>query len=203
VLKVLDASAADYSALVWRSDSADLAALRSKTNEKYDGPTQVALAWTSVGLPGEKAVTLDPTAGALPMSKRLVTIRRPSWLETGASDGPMILLGVADWTPKPPAPEGGRGGRGAAPPEKADVDVWHWNDSTVKSAPKLRVAAGRRRNLPLAARLHQSKPPGGRQAVAHGMSGLGSTRVVRFCVSSRRRGDEPDGMATGTQDGEV
>jgi dipeptidyl aminopeptidase/acylaminoacyl peptidase len=83
------------------------------------------------------------------MSKRLVTFRRPSWLDTGASDGPMILLGVADWTPKPPAPEGGRGGRGgAAPPEKADVDVWHWNDSTVMSAQKLRVAADRRRNLP-------------------------------------------------------
>jgi dienelactone hydrolase len=149
VLKVLDASSADYSSLVWRNDSADLVALRSKTNDKFDGPTQVALAWTSLGQPGEKALTLDATTGALPITKRLVTFRRPSWLETGADDARMILLGVADWTPKPPAPEGGRGGRGAAaPPEKADVDIWHWNDTTVMSAQKLSVAADRRRNLP-------------------------------------------------------
>ena len=149
VLRALDASAADYSGLTWRNDSADLVALKSRTNEKYDGPTQVVMAWTSLGQSSEKALTLDPTAGALPMSKRLVTFRRPSWLETGANDGAMILLGVADWTPKPAAPEGGRGGRGsAAVPEKADVDVWHWNDTTVMSAQKLSVAADRRRNLP-------------------------------------------------------
>jgi dienelactone hydrolase len=148
VLKVLDAGAADYSAITWRNDSADLVALKSKTNDKYDGPTQVVLAWTMLGQAGEKALTLDPTAGALPMSKRLVTSRRPSWLDVGANDGAMILLGVADWTPKPPAPEGGRGGRGAAAPEKADVDVWHWQDTTVMSAQKLSVAADRRRNLP-------------------------------------------------------
>ncbi|MSO49248.1 MAG: S9 family peptidase [Acidobacteria bacterium] len=149
VLKALDASVADYSGLTWRNDSADLVALKSRTNEKYDGPTQAVLAWTSLGQSNEKVLTLDPTAGALPMSKRLVTFRRPSWLEVGANDGAMILLGVADWTPRPPAPEGSRGGRGAAAtPEKADVDVWHWNDTTVMSAQKLSVAADRRRNLP-------------------------------------------------------
>ena len=158
VLKVLDAAAADYSSLVWRNDSADLAALRSKVNEKYDGPTQVALAWTSLGQASEKALTLDATTGALPMSKRIVTFRRPSWLEAGANDGPMIMLGVADWTPKPAAPEGGRGGRGAAaPPEKADVDVWHWNDTTVMSAQKLSVAADRRRNFPAVWHLSDGK----------------------------------------------
>src|SRR5687767_7719433 len=84
VLKVLDASAADYSALVWRNDSADLLALRSKNDDKRDGPTQVALAWTSLGQPGERAVTLDASTGALPITQRLVTFRRPSWLDTGA-----------------------------------------------------------------------------------------------------------------------
>ncbi|MEO6223570.1 MAG: prolyl oligopeptidase family serine peptidase, partial [Vicinamibacterales bacterium] len=148
VLRVLDATAADYSALVWRTDSSDLVALRSKAHEKFDGPTQVALAWSSLGQPGENTLTLDPTTGALPMQQRLVTFRRPSWLETGASDGAMIMLGVAEWMPKPPVPEGGRGGSGAAAPEKADVDVWHWKDTTVMSAQKLSVAADRRRTLP-------------------------------------------------------
>ena len=148
VLKVLDASAADYSAIVWRPDSADLVALRSKTNDKRDGPTQVALAWTSLGQPGERALTLDSSTGALPIAQRVVTFRRPSWIDTGAEGDAMVLLGVADWKEKPPAPEGGRGGRGAAAPEKPDVDVWHWNDSTVMARQKLNVAADGRRNLP-------------------------------------------------------
>jgi len=40
-------------------------------------------------------------------------------------------------------------------------------------------------------------------SVAHELSGLGSTRVVRFSASVRRRINEPDSMATGPQDGEV
>jgi dipeptidyl aminopeptidase/acylaminoacyl peptidase len=70
-----------------------------------------------------------------------------------AGSEPMVLLGVADWPAKPAPAEGGRGagGRGAATPaanDKADVDVWHWTDTTVMSAQKLSVAADRRRNLP-------------------------------------------------------
>src|SRR5436190_22338397 len=40
-------------------------------------------------------------------------------------------------------------------------------------------------------------------SVAHELSGLGSTRVVRFSASTGRRIDEPDDMATGPQDAEV
>jgi len=149
VLKVLDASASDYSAIVWRNDSADLLALRSRSDDKRDGPTQVVLAWTSVGQPGERAIRLDPTAGALPASQRLVTFRRPSWLDVSPGDSAMVMVGVADWAEKPASPEGGRGaGRGAAVPERADLDVWHWNDTTVMPAQKLGVANDRRRNLP-------------------------------------------------------
>jgi dipeptidyl aminopeptidase/acylaminoacyl peptidase len=154
VLRVLDASAAAYSSITWRDDAADLVALRSMANDTHDGPTQVAVAWTSLGTSGERAATLDPTAGALPATQRLVTSRRPSWL--GGLDGPaasgaMVMLGVADWIAKPaqPAtPEGGRGGRGTPPPERADVDVWHWNDTVVMSRQKLSVAADGRRSLP-------------------------------------------------------
>src|SRR5438046_10208080 len=40
-------------------------------------------------------------------------------------------------------------------------------------------------------------------SVAHELSGLGSTRVVRFSASGWRRIDEPDDVATGPQDAEV
>src|SRR5215211_9519632 len=40
-------------------------------------------------------------------------------------------------------------------------------------------------------------------SVAHELSGLGSTRVVRFSASGWRRIDEPDDVATGPEDAEV
>jgi hypothetical protein len=144
VLRVLDAAAADYSSLVWRDDSADLVALRTKTDEKRDGPTHMAVAWTSLGQGNERALVLDPTAGALPDAQRIVTFRRPSWIE--GTDA-RIVLGVGEWAPKPAEPAGGRGGRGGtAAAERPDVDVWHWNDTTVMARQKQAVAADARRN---------------------------------------------------------
>lgn len=179
-LRVLHASAADYSAPVWREDAADLVALRSRLDDARDGPSQVAMAWTNLNQATESVRTLDPTANAAEDLKgqRLVAFRRPSWHEGGATDGLMVVLGVAEWPakaaagpegpastrPEGPAsarPEGpasarpagqvstgGRAGGRGAANEKPDVDVWHWNDATVMPAQKLRAAADRRRNLP-------------------------------------------------------
>lgn len=150
-LRVLHSSDADYSALVWRDDSADLVALRSKTSDKHDGPTQVAMAWLSVGQPNEQARTIDPTANAADVmnGRRFVTFRRPAWLDAGPDAGAMVMLGVTDWPAKPAAPAGGRaGGRGSAANDKPDVDVWHWTDAIVMPAQKLRVTTDQRRNLP-------------------------------------------------------
>jgi hypothetical protein len=154
ILRPLESSAADYSALVWRDDSSDLVVLKAKNDDKRDGPTQVVLAWSGVGTNAESLRTLDHTVGnLLPPTQRIVTFRRPSWLTGPSSAGPMLLIGVADWGIKPTPPENGRGanaGRGATPPanDKADVDVWHWQDTRVNPAQKLQVAADRRRNLP-------------------------------------------------------
>jgi dipeptidyl aminopeptidase/acylaminoacyl peptidase len=151
VLRVLDSASADYSGLTWRDDSSDLVLLKSRTDDRRDGPTHIALAWTAVGQSGEQIHLFDPTAGsALPPGQRVVSFRRPAWLIGPAGAGGMIMLGVADWPAKPAPAEGGRGaGRGgAAANEKPDVDVWHWNDAVVMPRQKLSVAADRRRNLP-------------------------------------------------------
>ena len=76
VLRVLDSSAAIYSGLVWRRDTADLAALRAKTDDKKDGPTQAVLAWTDIGKT-ERFRTYDPAADkAFPAGMRTVSTRR-------------------------------------------------------------------------------------------------------------------------------
>lgn len=153
VLRVLETSATDYSALSWRADSSDLLVLKARSDDKHDGPTQVVLAWTMVGTPTERLQALDPAANnALPATQRIVTFRRPSWMAGPSGADQMVMVGVADWPMKPAPAEGGRGaGRGAgasAATDKPDVDVWHWKDTTVMSAQKLSAAADRRRNLP-------------------------------------------------------
>ena len=59
VLRALESATADYSSLTWRDDSADLVVLKSKTDDKRDGPTQVALAWLGVGRSSERLIALE------------------------------------------------------------------------------------------------------------------------------------------------
>ncbi len=151
-LRVLDSSPASYSNLAWRKDSADLAALKSKTDDTHDGPTYIALAWTHLGESSEAARTYDPTADAkFPAGLRTVTFRRPSWSDDGAT----VFLGLADWNVKPPAPRrAGRGGgsgdsadENAAPDDQPDVDVWHWRDTEVMAHQVKNATQNGRRNM--------------------------------------------------------
>src|SRR5580658_1230840 len=150
-LRVLDSSPSSYSNLTWRKDSADLAALKSKSDDKHDGATYVALAWTHLGEPSEALRTYDPTADAkFPAGMRTVTFRRPSWSE----DGNTVFVGLSDWYDKPPAPRrAGRGansdstGDAAAADDQPTVDVWHWRDTEVMAHQVKNAAQNRRRNL--------------------------------------------------------
>jgi dipeptidyl aminopeptidase/acylaminoacyl peptidase len=160
VLRVLDSSATTYADLAWRTDSADLAVMRAKTDDRHDGATETILAWTGVGGSAERLRSYDPTADtSFPASQRTVAFRRLSW----SDDGKALYLGVAGWDPKSAAPaRGGRtGGRGAGPSgdaanpppataaedEPASVDIWHYLDTTVQPVQKLSAATDRRRNM--------------------------------------------------------
>jgi dipeptidyl aminopeptidase/acylaminoacyl peptidase len=155
-LRVLDSATSIYSDLAWHKDSGDLAVLRSKTDDKHDGPTSVAMVWWHLGETKENAHVYDPTADAkFPTGMRLVTYRRPSWSDDGAT----VFLGYAPWYEKPPsARRGGRGGTDAAKnddaakkddaeDEPADVDVWHWRDIDVMAKQKKGATQDGRRNM--------------------------------------------------------
>src|SRR5581483_7095248 len=78
-LRVLDSSGSSYSNLAWRKDTADLAALKSKSDDAHDGPTYIALAWSRLGQSSEAAHVYDPTGDPkFPAGLRTVTFRRPS-----------------------------------------------------------------------------------------------------------------------------
>jgi dipeptidyl aminopeptidase/acylaminoacyl peptidase len=152
-LRVLDSSSSTYSNLAWRKDANDLAALKSKTDDKHDGAAYIVLAWTHLSESAESARAYDPTTDAkFPAGLRTVTFRRPSW----SDDGNTIFVGLADWDLKPPAPRrAGRGaaaaadGDSAAPPadDQPTVDVWHWRDTEVMAHQVKNASQNGRRNM--------------------------------------------------------
>jgi dipeptidyl aminopeptidase/acylaminoacyl peptidase len=147
-LRALDSAPATYSGLAWRKESADLAVLRAKTNERREGPAQIALAWKRLGEDGEIKRTYDPTADSkFPAGMRTVAFRRPSW----SHDGGIVFLGVARWQEKP-ASEKKPAGNDAKEPareedEPAGVDVWHSRDVIVMPKQKIDARQERQRNL--------------------------------------------------------
>jgi dipeptidyl aminopeptidase/acylaminoacyl peptidase len=158
-LRVLDSSSSTYSGLAWRKTAADLAVLRSRTDDRHDGPTHVALAWTHVSDASETRRTYDPTAdSSFPATLRTVAYRRPSW----SDDGSVVFLGVASWleaaAPRARSTSNEVADHSAAdqsvdtqasaePDDPAGVDVWHWRDVDVMPKQKLSAKADRERNM--------------------------------------------------------
>jgi dienelactone hydrolase len=160
-VRVLDSSASIYSGLAWRKKSADLAVLRSKTDEHREGSTQVALAWTHLGDPSEASHLYDPAADTkFPSGLRTVAFRKPTWAE----DGDVVFLGVAKWEekipePKKPAAAEGDAAKSAAPVKEAvkekekddeeppSVAVWNWHDVEVMPHQKLSAKSNRQKNM--------------------------------------------------------
>ncbi len=147
-LRALDSSNSNYSGLVWRKDSADLAALRSKADEKYEGDNHVLLAWSGLGEAGEHPCQFDPTAGdKIGAGMRIIAYRKLSW----SMDGGDVFFGIAKWYEKPPKPKD--------PPkdgskelvkdaeEQPTVDVWHWKDPEVLPKQKKGAEQDRHKNL--------------------------------------------------------
>lgn len=140
VLRVLDSGASIYSQVSWREDSADLAALKSKTDARREGPSQILLAWKGLGTPAERKHTFDPAAPAFSVDDRIVTYRRPSW----SHDGRIVFAGVAPWEAKP---EKKADEKPVTADDQVDVDVWHPKDAEVMPLQKKSAAAARRRNV--------------------------------------------------------
>jgi dipeptidyl aminopeptidase/acylaminoacyl peptidase len=125
-LKVLDSGNAVFSALTWRKESGDLAALRSVKNKDYEGESQVVLAWKDLGA---------KKTGEAAAPKRIVGSRTPQWSE----DGRVIYIGVADWDRKIESAKGDE--------EPSNVEVWHPKDVNVISEQKLRATRDRDRHV--------------------------------------------------------
>jgi dipeptidyl aminopeptidase/acylaminoacyl peptidase len=128
-LRVIDSGPALFSALTWRKNSSDLAALRSVKQDGYEGEGQVALAWRNGG---------ERLSARIDAPKRIVAARAPQWSE----DGSIVYVGIADWPKKIDVKK--------SDDDPATVEVWHWQDEHVVSEQKLTAARDRDRNAPAA-----------------------------------------------------
>ena len=152
-LRSLDTDDATYRALSWREESADLAVLKTFTDDGHEDTAHVALAWRDLDGDRTSALTLDPREGAaLPEGTRVVEHRVPSW----SDDGAIVFLGIQDRIPvdEPVVDEeeddeagdgeggeaDGEAGRGGAEEDDEDVpgvEIWHSLD--VDPVPQQRV----------------------------------------------------------------
>jgi len=175
-VRVLDTFASVYSGLSWRKKSADLAVLRSKSDDKRDGPTQAVLAWTNLGQANESAKVYDPTTDTkFPVATRTVSHRKPEW----ALDGGIVFLGLAKWDDKIESPKPAAAPSTADPAKPTDssktadagkdkdsdkskdadknkdkdeeeppsVAVWSWRDVEVMPKQKLNAKNDRQKNV--------------------------------------------------------
>jgi acetyl esterase/lipase len=156
-VRVLDSSASIYSGLAWRKDSADLAVLRSKSDDHRESATQIALAWTHVDEASEVSHTYDPTGDTkFPAGMRTVSFHKPTWSE----DGDTVFLGMAKWEEKiaePKKSEKDAGtdsdsknkdkGKAKDGEEQPTVDIWNARDAEVMPKQKLNAKNDRQKNI--------------------------------------------------------
>lgn len=151
-LRSLDTGDATYRGLSWREESADLAVLKTFTDEGHEDTAHVALAWRDLASDSPRAFVFDPREGsALPEGMRIVEHRVPSW----SGGGVIVFLGIQDRIPvDEPAEEEEDGEAGAAAGDETDgeddrsgvdeddeevpgVEIWHSRD--VDPVPQQRV----------------------------------------------------------------
>jgi dipeptidyl aminopeptidase/acylaminoacyl peptidase len=182
-VRVLDSSAAIYSGLAWRKDGADLAVLKSKSDDHRENATQIVLAWTHVGDSSEAAHVYDPTRDAkFPAGMRTVPFHKPSWSE----DGDTVFVGMAKWEEKIAEPkksekdasgdatktdatktdsaktdsatkDKGKDGKGKDADDPATVAIWNARDTEVMPKQKLSAKRDREKNILCAWRLQSGQ----------------------------------------------
>ena len=100
----LDTDDAEYRELSWREEAADLAVLKTYTDDEHDDTAHVALAWRNLDDGDGEALVLDPRESpALLPGQRVVEHRSPSW----SDDGSILFLGYQERIPVPEDEEAG------------------------------------------------------------------------------------------------
>ena len=103
-LRSLDTDEAAYRHLRWREESADLAVLKTYSDEEHEDTAHVVMAWRDLEDGDGRSFVLDPREDdGVPADSRVTEHRVPSWSE----DGRTIFLGLQARKPVENAEEEG------------------------------------------------------------------------------------------------
>jgi dipeptidyl aminopeptidase/acylaminoacyl peptidase len=139
VLKTLESDTSTYKGLTWRKDTDELAILRVRNDDDWEGETHVIVHWS--GLSGRTPLrhALEQTSMAgFPAATRIVDFRALSWTE----DGRYLLLGTQGWVAKEKSDTTKNGDE----PEKPGVEIWHAKDVDILPEQKVRAQRDRQQN---------------------------------------------------------
>jgi dipeptidyl aminopeptidase/acylaminoacyl peptidase len=156
VVRMLVADTAEFTGLVWRAKSDDLAVLQVRRDTTFEEPTHRVHVWRGVATPRVRHATMDPaTRAGFPAEHRVVDARPLHFSE----DGGTLFFGIRDWTRKPQPVARAEGDTAAArngaptPPrsrrdgEPAGVEVWHSADVDIIPEQKVRQNFDRTRSM--------------------------------------------------------
>ena len=132
----LNSSTQEYDQLAWSDDGSGLVVLRGEKSREMKQRDNTLLAWTGVGTPNAKPLTLDPAKDASLRGMVVSEYTPPRF----SKDGSRIFLGIKEQEPE----------LAAADSLKANVDVWHWKDPEPQTVQVVRIQQERRATLPAA-----------------------------------------------------
>jgi hypothetical protein len=98
-LRSLDAGDHDYTGILWRAKSADLAVFRSRADTMFVDTSYAVIAWKNTGTAQPTRVQYDFSSdGAFPAGMRVASYRALQW----SADGSTLIFGIAPREPRAP-----------------------------------------------------------------------------------------------------
>ncbi|MGA2263068.1 MAG: prolyl oligopeptidase family serine peptidase, partial [Acidobacteriota bacterium] len=136
-MRVLASAAADFDALSWSAEGANLAVLRGEKKKENRQKDNILIAWTDVGSGSAREAQFDPTKDeGFPKGMVLSEFTTPQWTKNGTK----LFIGIKAQEPEPPT----------STEPQANVDIWHWKDALPQSEQMIRLPQERRATLPAA-----------------------------------------------------
>lgn len=159
-MRTLDSHAARYYGLSWRRNADDLVAMRTRVDSAFTDTAHVVIAWKGLTSRTPQRIELQ-TAADQGSELRIVSYRRPRWIE----DGSAIILGVKAREPKLLAKASADSANKVEAPE---VEVWHAREVRPQLVQRIRA-------------------PQDRQASDYAAWHLASNRLVRLSTGNPER----------------
>ena len=146
-VRMLDGDTTKYARLTWREDAADLAVLRSFTDDVHADTNHVVLAWRDLENGGRPSTLESVLSSDISNDQRIVSYRALTWSE----DSSALFFGVKEWGLAEEEKDGNSENAtdtesADAEGQEADVEIWNTADRRVIPEQKRDATRDEQRN---------------------------------------------------------